>query len=321
MRSTLGLVALFALSAGFFGAPAAQAQQTASVIRVASIPADIAAEVLYARDLGYFKQAGIEIEVTPLPNAGAILNAVASHSVDIGFGNVIMVAEAHEKGLPLELVAPANLHLASAPNTGFLAVKTSSPIRSAKDLTGKAIAVNGTGGIVHLATRDWIDENGGNSNDARFIEFPLAEMPALLSDGKVDAAVLDSAGYATLQQTPNAVRLLGVTFNAVAPNFVVAGWATTKDWSAAHPDLVRKFSEVMLKTAAWANAHHSESAKILANYVKLSAEQIDRTTRVVYGTTLNAAVIQPDIDLAVKYGALKARFAAADMMWSPKGAK
>jgi NitT/TauT family transport system substrate-binding protein len=283
-------------------------------LRVAAIPGDISAQVWYAQDLGYFKQAGINVEITPITNGGAISAAVASGAIEVGYSNVITVAVAHEHGIPFEIIAPANLHIASAPTAGLLAVRANSPLRTAKDLEGKTVAVSGLNNIVHFAARVWIDSHDGDSSQVRFVELPLTEMAAALRAGRVDAAGMDALGDPNLGKPGDSLRLLGSTFNAVSPNFLPSMWFSTKDWIAQHPDLAKKFMTVIVKAGRWANAHHHESAEILAKHTKLTVEQLDAVERVTYGTVLNAGLIQPNINIAAKYGALKSSFSARELI-------
>jgi NitT/TauT family transport system substrate-binding protein len=303
----------------FFSGPLA-AQQLVTV-KVAAIPGDISAQVWYAQDLGYFKQVGLNVEVTPITNGGAISAAVASKSIDIGYSNLISVAVAHQRGIPFEIIAPANLHIASAPTAALLSVRADSPIRNGKDLEGKTIAVSGLNNIIHFATRAWIDSHEGDSSKVRFVELPLTEMAAAVRAGRIDAAGLDALGDPNLGKPGDPLRLLASAMNAVSPNFLPSIWFTTKDWIAAHPNETKKFIAVMRKSAEWANGHHHESAEILARHTRLTVEQLDSITRVTYGTVLNAGLIQPNINVAAKYGALEKDLSAEDLISKLAGGK
>lgn len=312
--SPLRRVAAILLAAVFALAARGAVAQPLATLKVALIPGDIAAQCWYAEDLGYFKAEGIDVQVTPITNGGAISAAVASKAIDIGYSNVISVAVAHERGIPFEIIAPANLHLASAPTAALLAVAANSPIRTAQDLEGKTVAVSGLNNIIHFAVRAWIDSHGGDSSKVRFVELPLTEMATALRAGRVDAAGLDALGDPSLGKPGDSLRLLAPAMNAVSPNFLPSMWFTTKDWIAGHPDLAKKFIAVMTKTARWANAHHRESAAILARHTRLTVPQLESITRVTYGEVLNAQLIQPNIDVAAKYGALKSTFSARDLI-------
>lgn len=82
--------------------------------------------------------------------------------------------------------------------------------------------------------------------------------------------------------------------------------------SCACTHLVKRFRAVMRETARWANTHHDESAKILEKYMKLNA--VPGMKRVPFAETIDRAQVQTLIDTAAKYGALKSRFPAAELL-------
>jgi hypothetical protein len=72
----------------------------------------------------------------------------------------------------------------------------------------------------------------------------------------------------------------------------------------------------MHQTALWANTHHAESAEILRRYSKITPEVMATMVRSTYGDAprLEAPMLQPVIDVAVKYGTT-APTSAADLIW------
>ncbi|MFN2460480.1 MAG: ABC transporter substrate-binding protein [Candidatus Velthaea sp.] len=301
-----------ALAASAF-APAARAADLLP-LTIAAIPSDISGEAFYAHELGFFKKAGIDAKLTPLNNGASIAAAVAGGSANVGYSNVVSLAAAHERGLPFTILAPANLHVQGAPTAGILAVKKSSPIQSAKDLTGKTVAVIGLNNIAHVATRLWIDKNGGDSGAVKFLELPFSEMSPAVVAGRVDAAALDAIGDPTAGKPDDPIRRLGSTFDAVGARFAPSVWFSTTEWVASHPRESRSFVAVMRETAKWANGHHKESAQILTRYAHQTLEGIQAVTRATFGDRMTPELIQPDIDAAAKYGAIKAAFPAADII-------
>jgi len=74
--------------------------------------------------------------------------------------------------------------------------------------------------------------------------------------------------------------------------------------------IVKRFADVILETARWANTHQAQSAKILEKYTQLAIGPT--TTRVRYAETFNPSDVQPVIDVSAKYGLIKKSFPAAD---------
>jgi len=299
-----------------FGAPFARAAaaQDLTQLNVAAIPSDISGSAYYAADEGFFKKAGLNANFLALQNGSAVTAAVLSGSADVGYANVTALAIAHSRGLPVTILFPANMHVHEAPTAGLLAVKKTSPITTARDFNGKVIATIGINNIADVATRAWIDKNGGDAKTIKIVELPFAEMKAALEAERVDAAVLDATGDPLLGKPGDTLRLVASTFDAVSLHFAPSVWFSTADWVAKHPAPAKSFVVAMRESAIWANSHHRESAVILAAYAHEPAAQIQSFTRVTYADHLTPALIQPNIDVCAKYGVIKSVFPASDFI-------
>ncbi len=294
--------------------PRTASAQALAPVSIAAIPSDISGEAYYAADMGFFKKNGIEATFAPFTNGGAISAAVISGAADVGYSNVVSLALAHSHGLPVTILAPANLHLHDAPTAGIMTVKKSSSIQNARDLNGKIVAVIGLNNIADIAARQWIDKNGGDVKSVKFVELPFGEMKAALEAGRVDAASLDATGDPLLGKPEDTLRVIGLSFDALAHRFVPSVWFTTTDWIGKHPATAKAFVTAMRETAMWANSHRRASADILAKYTHVTPQQIQSITRATYGDRVTSDEIQPDINAAAKYGTLKAVFPAGELL-------
>ncbi len=312
-RAFLARSAAAGTAAAAFG-PQAVSAQSSLTLNIAAIPSDIAGSAYYAADNGFFKKAGLDAQFLGIANGAAITAAVLGGSADIGYSNVISLAAAHSKGLPITILFPANLHVHEAPTAGLLSVLKSSPVTSAKDFAGKVMAVSGINNIADLAPRLWIDKNGGDSKAVKSVELPFSEMKAAVEAGRIDAAVCDTTSDAALGKPGDTLRLIASTFDAVSPHFAPSVWFSTTDWVSKHPAQAKAFIEGMRESAAWAATHHRESAVILSKYTHVTPEQINGFQRTTYGEHLTPELIQPNIDVAVKYGVLKTSFPVSEMI-------
>ncbi|HEX3465771.1 MAG TPA: ABC transporter substrate-binding protein [Candidatus Elarobacter sp.] len=305
-RSTV----LTALGAAAVASATPLRARAADTVRFATIPIDTGAQVYFADSQKMFAKAGLDAHVQSIPNGSAITAAVLGGSVDVGFSNILSLATAHEKGVPVTLIAPAGLYLSKAP-TSVLMVPKDSPATDARSLNGKTVAVNGLRNITQLAVLAWSDKNGGDSKTLKFVEMPFTDMPLALASHRVDAALI--AEPAVTEAKANA-RLFGKPYDAIASDFLIAGWFTSKSWAAAHPDLVKKVAAVIRESGAWANKNGAASADVLASATKLDAATLKSMVRSVYAEKLDPGSIQPLIDLAARYGILKAGFPAQDLI-------
>jgi len=268
-------------------------------LRMAAVPFDVTAAPYYADAMGFFKKAGANVSLMAFSTNGSVIAAaVAGGSVDIGTSNLVSLATGHMHNVPFTIVAPAGMFSASAPTT-VLMVPQSSPLRTAKDLEGKTIAVNALKTISQFAPQAWIDKNGGNSSAVKFIETNVSDMLAGLAAGRLDAAVVTEPFITTASKTS---RLFANCFEAIAPSFLISAYFTTVEFARAHADAIRRFQAAILESSKWGNANHAKSAEILAKAAKLDESNIRSTVRSVYAERLDPAQIQPVIDVTAKYG-------------------
>ncbi len=277
------------------------------VIHIGSAGKEADAEVYYALDLGFFKKAGLNVDVQTLANGPAVAAAVASGALDIGDANVLSLAIAREKGLPFVLLAPGAVYAHTNPTTQFV-IAPSSTSKSAKDLNGTTVAGVSLGGLDQISIQAWIEQNGGDVSTVKFVELTPAQMVPALQRGTVAAASLADP-FLTVALGQGDVRVLGNNYDAVGNDFAISAWFSTSDWAKSHPDLAKKFADVLAQTADWANANHDAAAAILLKYTKVDAAK----SHVRFGRHLDPLLIQPVLDAGYRYKALKNPTRATDM--------
>lgn len=287
----------------------ASAQQAPMKLRVAGIPIDVGALSYYADAQGFFKKHGLDVEVITGASGPAVAAAVIGGSMDIGDGNTTNLAEGHEHGVPFLFVGPSGAYSSKTPTSGLLVLKAST-IKTAKDLVGKTIGINGLKTIGEVAARAWLEKNGVSGNDVKFLEVTYSQMDAALEAHRVDAALAEEPAVTTLLNADT--RLLARPYDVIGSTFMEGGFFATSDFVKAHPDVVKRFADAIAETAAWANAHHAESAAILNKFAK--TQLAPNVVRIYYPTRVTPAVLQPVIDASAKYGLLKAPFRASDMI-------
>lgn len=276
-------------------------------IRVGSIGgSDAGAESLYAQATGIFKKYGLAAEVTGVSGGSAVIAALAGGSLDVCFTNVVSLAQAREHDIPVVALVDAAIYPGSHSDT-LLCKARGSTLRTGADLTGKVVGVGTLNGSLQTCASAWIDKTGGDVRSVHFVETAFGEMAAGLKAGRLDAAMISEPALS--RQLPE-VDVLGDPFMAVGPRWTIGAWVTSKAWAAGHADAARQFIRAMMETAHWANAHHAETAQLLSVPSHIDLATFAQMTRSTYGDGLNATMLQPQIDAAYKFGALKEPFDA-----------
>jgi NitT/TauT family transport system substrate-binding protein len=304
--------ALGVIAAGAAMLPRMAAAQSAPVpLRVGSVAADTYAGGYYALDLGLFDKAGLSVEITPFANGAAMAAAAAGGSIDVGIGDATELANGISRGIPFVLIAGGGVYASAAPTTTLCVAKTST-FAKASDLEGQTVGVVSLVSLMSAGVKSWLTQNGADITKIKFVEMPFPQMPGALSRGALQAATLSEPIMSDALAAD--AKIFGKPYDAIAKQFYISDWFTTRDWLAKNPDIAKRFVGAIYDAARWANTHHDESAAILSKYTKIDVDRIKRMNRSGYATDLKSAMIQPVLDTAFKYKALGTQTAAPTMI-------
>jgi NitT/TauT family transport system substrate-binding protein len=306
-RRALGLAAAAPLAFAPFPARA----QTLRHVRIGAGTDDAFMQPYYAQELGLYKKANIEPEIIHAANPGAYAELLAAGGIDTGMGDPTAVAQAYVKGLPFAYFAGGPLSTRESP-TLVLNVAKNSPIRNAKDLEGKTVAIISLHGTMQIATSEWLTRNGADASKVKFFELHFPEMTAALTRGTVDAALL---GEPFLTENKAELRAIGVPFDTVAKVFYIFSWFARRDWIAANMDLAHALAATFYEAGKWANAHRPEALVIEAKTTKVELAVVQTMQRNPCSTSLDAAYMQPLLDMAARYKVIERPVSAAQLIY------
>jgi NitT/TauT family transport system substrate-binding protein len=297
------------LALAFVCASVPAGAQTLTVVRVASPAVSVTGNLFYAIDLGYFKDAGLDVQVTQLPSGSSVTAAVIGGSVEIGSSNLLPIAQAFQNGAPLVLVAPSGGNSVKSPIDAIVVPKGSA-IKTGADLNGKTMVTSALLNILQIQVSAWMDKHGGDWKSVKWVEARPPEEGALIATNHVDAGTITDPFLSSAIGT-GGVQLLAYTGSEVSPLVVEGGYFCTKDYAGANAALVKKFTAAILKAGQWANTHHDEAFAIMQKY---SQQAVRTTNSPFFPETFHSKDLQPLLDAALKYGALKGPVKAADLV-------
>jgi ABC-type nitrate/sulfonate/bicarbonate transport system substrate-binding protein len=281
-----------------------------NVIRFASSPsADSYQLPYYAVELGFFRRAGLNVEMASFANAGTVATAVAGGAVDVAHADPIVVANAFNRGVPWAFFAGGGCYSTEAATTVLCAAQNGT-IRTAKDLEGKAVGVVALASISALGVKSWIESNGADLSKVKFYELPYTTMVPGLNRGDLAAAFIAEPFFSQLKKD---VRVLANAYDAIARTFLIAATFSTRAWLSQNAATARRITQVLDDTVKWANTHHDESAIVTAKSTGLSLDAVHAMTRVRYAE-LDPKLIQPVLDAALKYKGIERAVNAADII-------
>src|SRR6202051_3686407 len=154
------------------------------------------APVFIAQDKGYFRDAGLDVELKFFDAAQPI--AVATASGDVDFGITAFTAGLYNlagKGT-LKVIGGMSREKAGYPLIGYFASNNAyaAGLKTPKDLAGKRVAVTQTGSSFHYSLGLLADKYGFKLSDVKVLPLQsLSNAAAALKGETVDAALLPAS--------------------------------------------------------------------------------------------------------------------------------
>jgi NitT/TauT family transport system substrate-binding protein len=167
----------------------------AKVIKVGSSPTASSAGIYLAKERGYFKEQGLDVEVTDFNNSGAPMTVLLSKGeLDVGAGNITAgLFNAIAQGLKFKIVADKG-HLEKNKDYLSLIVRNehikSGRYKSFKDLKGFKMGLTSLDGVSQeILTEKFLKLGGLKLEDVTFVKASYAEMNIALKSGAIDATI------------------------------------------------------------------------------------------------------------------------------------
>ncbi|MZE80122.1 ABC transporter substrate-binding protein [Streptomyces xinghaiensis] len=270
-------------------------------VKVGVIPILDVAPIYLGDKQGFFEDRGIDLTLESGQGGAAIVPGVVSGQFQFGFSNVTSLMVAHSKGVPIQSVANGVASTGKdGADFGGVAVPEDSALKSAEDLAGKKVAVNTLKNIGDTTVRESVRKAGGDPGDIEFTELAFDQMPAALSEGRVDAAWLVEPALSIAKA--QGARVIASNFVDTAPDLTVATYFTSAEIAKEDPELVKKFTEAMNESLRYADEHPDEVRDILATYTKIDAELAKSLTLPRWPTEANRASIEKLAELGKNDG-------------------
>jgi ABC-type nitrate/sulfonate/bicarbonate transport system substrate-binding protein len=289
------------------------AAQTLPAVRIASAPDEDIVGALWGVESGIFKRHGLDVTVTKANSGAAVGAAVAGGSIDVGKSSLFSLINAHVRGLPFVLLAPAGIYDTKAPIAGMVVAKTSS-LRTAAELNGKVLSVSSLNDQNQIAMQAWIDQHGGDSKSVKIIELPSSAATDAIAAGRVDAATLGNPILSEAIESGKC-RLFARSFDAIAPRFILAAYFCTADYAAKNRDTILRFKRAIAESSNYVDKHQNETVDVVARFSGISPDVIRSMTRTLAGSSLDPKLVQPLIDIAARYKIIPASFEAKTMFY------
>ena len=238
-----------------------------------------------AKDQGFFKKHGVDVELQLAQNGSVIVAGVVSGSAQVGIPTATVAFQAIDNGIELKAFASTNVF----PDTSAagLVVAIGSNIKGPKDLAGKKIGVPGVGALLDVVMRKWVDSNGGNSNDINIVEVSLPQTADILRSGQVDG-VASVDPFATRAVDTKSGILIGNYFDVITPGTAAGIFVVTTEWAEQNADAIEGMQLALDEAIEYIKSNDGPSRESLAKYTTLPAPVVANLSWPNFSTHLEA---------------------------------
>lgn len=243
--------------------------QTKILLGVAPAGEFIAAMV--AREQGFFKKRGLDVDLQIVPPGGAV-PALQSGSMQIATQGTPGLLLTSDSGLDFVIVAGGAIASKTDVNFGLL-VKTGVMVDKPQDFVGKKIGTPGLEGFFHVLTREWLTINKVDYKKVTFVEMGFPQLSDVMKAGTVDAVLTTEPFKSRTIEAGVGTKFfpLAADLPDGLPPFV---YTAKREWAAANPDAVRAFREALAEGIRFADANPDAARADYGKHVRLPPDAL-----------------------------------------------
>lgn len=255
---------------GWRDAPARGAESVSFLLDV--LPNPKHALFYPARELGFFRDAGINVEIGAGKGSADVIQLVASGSATFGFADAGAVALARSRGIPITLIGMVHYKTLMS-----IITRAGSGVKTPKDLAGKSIATT-SGDSVRTLFPAFASINGIDEGAVTFVTASHSAKSGMLLEGHVDGVCDYLSAFPIYKK---AAKQVGIDLSALSygdygisiySNGIIASDSTLKD----APDKARAFMKGIIRALNFAAQSPAEAANIFQSLYKDYDQEVTR---------------------------------------------
>jgi NitT/TauT family transport system substrate-binding protein len=287
-----------------------------TTVKLGFVPYADDAPAFLAQEKGIFRKHGLNVQFAPAANPTAVVAAMVSGQQQFGFVTVPVLINVNAQGTPLKCVSPVVGRQPSDParDTTTLVAAKDSGINGVADLAGKKVAMVQLNSLNSLGVQALAEKAGIDHKSIQLIQIPFPQMPAALSQGRVQAAVI----VAPFVQTAIAQGAKVITHpnQELFAGGTIVCFAALDRYIKDHEAQVTAFNAAMREAILYAKDHESEAKATLTKHMELTPEVAQKQVlQTDWNPTLDPATIDKIQDYMRQFGLLQKTIPANQMVW------
>lgn len=241
-------------------------------VRMAYQPIVFGLPVFVGKEQKIFEKHGVDVEDKSFTSANDMLNALVAGQVDMVPGAPLVPVVALEAQYPGRFRIISHSVMTSDKPFDRILVKSDSPVKSAKDLAGKKLALI-PGTTASNVVKAYLQKEGVDPQTVSLIQLaPTAQLPALQS-GSVDALyAYEPLVTIALNQGEAFRAITGSIYTSMLEPCPLVVVIVDRNFERQHPAAVKQASEAFDDIFKEMREHPAEANMALIPYLKIPAE-------------------------------------------------
>lgn len=211
-----------------------------------------------AQEKGYFRDAGLDVDIKLGAATGENLKALAAGQADFASLDLIGAFILAGKGTYKDFRAISATHQQSLVS---IIAPADGPVRKPADLAGKTLGA-ATGSVNQLLFPAYAAKAGVPAASVKWVNTTPQQVPALLAAGRVDALSTFLIGRPGIEKAAGKPMTV-LPYSDALPDLYGNGIVTSTKIATSEPDLAKRFQQAALKGLEYTIAHPAEAAALL----------------------------------------------------------
>jgi NitT/TauT family transport system substrate-binding protein len=307
-----------ALGVSVASPPSSASAEVLTPLRVTNFQNTVVLGLYHGIDKGYFKDAGLDVQLVRVATGAAAVSAVASGQADIGWAATTVPIFARSNGVNVKAFMTADQEGPPDHYGTFIDASARSGVNSFADLKGKTVMINAFGTAGELAIRDRLQKAGVSWDDVKKVTVPFPQMQAALELGNADVAITIQPMHASIMANKAIgakVLDVGTLSDSRTKPATASVYFASDEWLAKNEKVALAFGRAFLRAQKEVHADPKlrlELVMKIAGMDEATAQTVPEAWFETLAITKEAAT--PAFDTLVRTGMMTKTFPVEDVI-------
>ncbi|MET7395678.1 ABC transporter substrate-binding protein [Dactylosporangium sp. NPDC005572] len=296
---------LTGLAAGCGSDPDESGADGATKIRLVTTSPTVTLLAIYAADQqGFFKNHGLDVEVTSVNDATTIPAAIGKQ-FDVGWTVQPIGINAAASGVPLTIVGGGERNQPDNQQLFLLSAK-GSKYKTVADLAGAKIGSATLAGANTMLVKATLDKAGVDLKSVQFVQVGFSDMPDQLAAGAVDVIAV-SPPNSQIALDAGAQNLGVSPYNIISETALTTFLMANTGWAKEHAEALAGMRAALDEGGKWISDHPADAKTLLSKRTGLDIATVDKLSLQLPRYTYQDYTAQdfvPWVELMKTYGTL-----------------